>query len=110
MLLLKCRPLLNYVGLTFTNEGIIVLGSPIGDENFTQSYCKDKLSKISTMIDNLTAVGKSHPQQAWIVLSRSTKFKSTYLFRTTPSVSEYAMEYNISLKNFISTIIGRQLD
>lgn len=62
------------------------------------------------MINNLTSVGKSHPQQAWIVLSRSTKFKSTYLFRTTPSVNKYAMEYKISLTNFISAMIGRQLD
>ena len=70
----------NGAGLTLSQAGLEILGSPIGDDDYISNYCKDKFSKISLMVDTITNVAKSHPQQAWSVLSRSIKFKGTYIF------------------------------
>ena len=63
-------------GLTFTTDGLTILGAPIGNDMYISSFCEAKLKKVAIIIDNLTTIGKSHPQQAWTLLSKSTKFKS----------------------------------
>ena len=97
-------------GLSHTNEGFELLGAPIGSDRFIANFCKEKFEKNSKIISNLIKIGKSHPQQAWCVLNRSTKFKCSYLFRTTPSIKEYANEYNEELELFLNTIVGMDLD
>ena len=96
--------------LTYTNDGIEVLGSVIGNKDFISNYCKAKFDNVANIVGNLTRLAKSHPQQSWSVISRSTKFKSSYLFRTIPSAEAYADSYNEKLEEFLSTILGRQLD
>ena len=85
-------------GLSHTSKGFELLGAPIGSDCFIANFCKEKFEKISKIISNLIKIGKSHPQQAWCVLNRSTKFKCNYLLRTTPSIKQYANEYNEELE------------
>ena len=97
-------------GITYSSNGLEVLGSPIGDDNFIATYCTAKFEKIAIILDKLSIIAKSHPQQAWSVVNRSTKFKSSYIFRTTPSAHVYSGSYNEALEKFLTTIIGRNLD
>ena len=107
---LNSKSFWNGAGLTLSHAGLEILGSPIGNDDYISKYCKDIFSKISKMVETLTDVAKSHPQQAWSVLSRSTKFKGTYIFRTTPNAHHYSESYNTALESFISNIISHSLD
>ena len=58
------------LGLSFSSEGLEVLGSPIGSDRFTKNFALEKFNKIAKMIDQLRELAKTHPQQAFAVLNR----------------------------------------
>ena len=93
-------------GLTVSTDGIEVLGAPIGSTQFVQSFAEKRYSKISAMIIKLNTVAKSHPQQSFCFLNRSTKFKATYLARTIPNAHLYAKKYDESLQIYFYSLMN----
>ena len=73
---LKCENL----GLSFSSEGLEVLGSPVGSKEFDKNFASKKFGKVDNIIEQLSEIDKSHPQQAFTVLNRSIKFKATFYF------------------------------
>ena len=57
------------------------------------------------MIDNLLPIARCNPQAAFCVLNYSIKFKSTYIFRTTPLDPSISQVYDEALEKMISCLI-----
>ncbi|CAI5479392.1 unnamed protein product [Closterium sp. Yama58-4] len=65
-----------------SQEGIKVLGSPIGTPEYCTSEVRQSLAKASAPVP---LIAQLHPQHALLLLSRSISRRISYLLRTTPS-------------------------
>ena len=61
------------------------------------------------MIDNLLPIARCNPQAAFCVLNYSIKFKSTYIFRTTPLDPSISQVYDEALEKMISCLMKKEL-
>ena len=97
-------------GLTYSENGLTVLGSPVGNKKFIDSFCYAKLQKIVQMIEQLISITSCNPQAAFCVFNKAKKIKLNYLFRTTPIDRTVAQIYDEVLEKFLSAILGKDLN
>ena len=69
-------------GLTYLDQGIEILGAAIGSDCFVKSFAEKKFDKVAKMVDKLSNISLSNPQEAFCIWNRSIKFKTTYIART----------------------------
>ena len=96
-------------GLTFSDQGIEVLGAAIGSVSYVRSTTEAKFAKVGKMIEKLQSISLSNPQEAFCIWNKSVKFKTTYIARTVENSEEYASPYDEAIENFLSCLLGRQL-
>ena len=81
-------------GLTFSDQGIEILGAAIGSDCFVKSFAESKFRKVAKMVDKLSNISLSNPQEAFCIWNRSIKFKTTYLARTVEKSESHASAYD----------------
>ncbi len=70
-------------GLPITHDGILVLGSPVGTEEFVVNTCK---TTVEEAMCNLTRLlPQAHPQIANVIIRNCVNTIAAYMARTTPS-------------------------
>ena len=74
---LKCPPT-----MAFSNEGIKVLGAPIGNTQYAYRHIQEKIEQIEKDI-NIIGYMTSHQAQ-WVVVVRSIQQRMQYIFRCIP--------------------------
>ena len=96
-------------GLTFSSIGMEVLGAPVGSQFFIKEFAHEKYERIKAMINMLTNIAHSNPQESFAVFSRSIKHKHSYMTRTINNCNELAHEYDQALEQFMSVLFGKVL-
>ena len=99
----------NSLSLNSSSSGLEVLSSPIGEEDFVEKHTKCKMDKISSIIMKLNCLAKIHPQHAYAILSRSTKNKSSYIFRTVCEAHSYSENWDKSMLTLVKTLFGGEI-
>ena len=96
-------------GLTYSDQGIEILGAAIGSDCFVRSFADKKFNKVAKMVDKLSNISLSNPQEAFCIWNRSVKFKTTYLARTMEKSESHASAYDEAVEQFLSCLLSRQL-
>ena len=60
-------------GLTFSDQSIEILGAAIGSDSFVKSLAESKFQKVAKMVDKLSNISLSNPQEAFCIWNRSIK-------------------------------------
>ncbi|CAI7903236.1 unnamed protein product [Closterium sp. NIES-54] len=69
-------------GLPLTQEGVRVLGSPVGSQRFCADLVRSTLTDAAAPLGSLASI---HPQHTLLLLSRCISRRIGYLLRTTPA-------------------------
>ena len=76
-----------------TQQGIIVLGTPLGDAAFIQAHLEMKATEQRTLLDRIPL---SDLQSAWLILLHCASARANYLLRVVEpqAVAEYARTHD----------------
>ena len=72
--------------INITTIGKPHLGSPLGSQEFTESFVRDKVQTWSEELKKLSIIANTHPQAAYAAFTHGIVGKWTYLARTTPNI------------------------
>ena len=61
------------------------------------------------MINKLSNIADSNPQESFAVFSKSTKLKHSYMARTIENCSHHAHEYEQALEQYFSVLFSKVL-
>ena len=77
-----------------TQQGIIVLGTPLGDAAFIQAHLEIKATEQRTLLDRIPLM--SDLQSAWLILLHCASARANYLLRVVEpqAVAEYARTHD----------------
>ncbi|KAI0983384.1 hypothetical protein GJ496_011672 [Pomphorhynchus laevis] len=93
--------------LKITTEGLKVLGSAIGQEQFVNDFVINRIDEWISTLSNLEQVAKEHPHVAFIVLTKSLQFRWTFVQRTTCSEDAcYDRVSSFIFDRLVPTMIG----
>ena len=98
------------MNLKHTDIGFEVLGVPLGEDDYVANVTNQKFDKIATVINKLNNLASVHPQHALTLLLKSTKHKTSYIFRTVNQAYKYASQFDRSMKILVNTLFGCDLD
>ena len=94
--------------INFTSEGHRYLGSPIGSDDFSTSFIQNKVSEWVSQLMRLTNIAHSQPHAVYSSLTHGLFSKFTFLFRTTPNVSQFVAPIEDCLRHhLLPTITGQ---
>ena len=77
------------VKINITTDGKRHLGAVIGNEQFREKYCKDKVSQWKQELEILTQIALTEPQAVYCAYVSGYKHKFTYFIRTIKQMDKY---------------------
>lgn len=104
----KAKDAFEGTGVKISTNGQKYLGSPIGTDQFVESFVSDKVDRWTKELLELVDISKREPQLAYAAYIYGLSKRWLFLMRTTPNISNYIqpLESCITL-HFIPTLIDR---
>ena len=94
--------------INFTSEGHRYLGSPIDSDDFSTSFIQNKVSEWVSQLMRLTNIAHSQPHAVYSSLTHGLFSEFTFLFHTTPNVSQFVAPIEDCLRHhLLPTITGQ---
>lgn len=92
-------------------DGLVVLGSPVGSVAFVHSFLRDKAQEHKHSLDNLKKALGDHLQAAYQILSYCICPKYKHLARTVPPtlLENFAAEHDSRLRKFVKDVFDLPL-
>ena len=95
-------------GVNITTEGRPYLGSPIGTDEYINSFVKNKVHQWSTELKTLANIATTQPHAAYAAYTHGLTSRWSYLSRTTPNISDELLSLEaVICTEFLPTISGR---
>ena len=95
-------------GIQIVTSGVKYLGSPIGSEEFVNTFVHHAVSQWCGQIDKLSGFAVSEPHAAYSALVHGLRGRWNYLLRTTAIAPESLEQLDIALAGaFLRAITGR---
>lgn len=96
------------IGCTHSSEGVVILGSPIGDIEYRMEHAKRVANKSIDLLDTLSSSNNDlKPQTRFTLLVQCIIPKTTHLFRTLDHPDPRVEELKLSVDNAVISALIR---
>ena len=97
-----------FLGTGVNITGRPYLGSPIGTDEYINSFVKNKVHQWSTELKTLANIATTQPHAAYAAYTHGLTSRWSYLSRTTPNISDELLSLEAVIRTeFLPTISGR---
>ena len=104
----RARLVFGDTSINLTTTGYKYLGSPIGSIEFVHDCICTTVNEWVIQLESLSSIAQTQPHAAYSVLTHGLLHKFTYLFRTTPNVSEFLAPLETIIRcKLIPTLTGQ---
>ena len=89
-------------------QGLVVLGSPLGSDAFTQAFLAEKRASQDTLLQRIPAV--PHLQSTWLILLLCGAPRANYLLRILPPchTHAFAREHNAAVLRCLGRLLSAE--